>query len=213
MHGREIAPGTENIGSLFAISAETGKTLWRYDQRAGMMSLVATGGGLIFAGDTNGHFRAFDQDTGKVLWEMNLGSPVTGYPITYCGPRQAIRRREHRQLAGQFRFESPGAGVEAGQRQQRICIRASLRNGQLESSEGGILVTVITSRCVRRVCRPGGRSDPEISRGHRSCVDVAVPDRRTRSNEDGRRSCRLRLRRGHRAPAGAVARTGRRVAV
>jgi PQQ-dependent dehydrogenase (methanol/ethanol family) len=79
----EIAPGTQNIGSLFAISAETGKTLWRYDQRAAMMSVVATGGGLLFAGDTNGRFRAFDQDSGKILWETNLGAPVTGYPITY----------------------------------------------------------------------------------------------------------------------------------
>ena len=79
----EIAPGTQNIGTIYAISAETGKTLWKYEQRAGMMSLVATGGNLIFGGDTNGHFRAFDQDTGRVLWDVNLGSPVTGYPITY----------------------------------------------------------------------------------------------------------------------------------
>lgn len=79
----QIAPGTENIGSLFAISAETGKTLWRYDQRAGMMSVVSTAGGVLFVGDTNGRFRAFDQDTGKILWETNLGAPVTGYPITY----------------------------------------------------------------------------------------------------------------------------------
>jgi PQQ-dependent dehydrogenase (methanol/ethanol family) len=79
----EIAPGTDKIGSLFAISAETGKTTWKFDQRAGIMSLVATGGGLIFAGDTNGRFRAFDQNNGKIHWEVNLGSPVTGYPITY----------------------------------------------------------------------------------------------------------------------------------
>lgn len=79
----QIAPGTQNIGTLFAISAETGKTLWRYDQRAGMMSVVATGGGLLFAGDTSGRFRAFDQDSGKILWETNLGAPVTGYPMTY----------------------------------------------------------------------------------------------------------------------------------
>ena len=78
-----LTPGMENAGSLFAISAETGKTLWRYDQRAGMMSLVATGGGLIFGGDTEGKFRAFDQSNGKILWEVNLGSPVTGYPITF----------------------------------------------------------------------------------------------------------------------------------
>ena len=24
-----------------------------------------------------------DQDTGEVLWEVNLGSQVTGYPITF----------------------------------------------------------------------------------------------------------------------------------
>jgi len=79
----QIAPDTSNIGTLFAISAETGKTLWRYDQRAGMMSVVATSGGVLFAGDTNGRFRAFDLETGKILWETSLGAPVTGYPITY----------------------------------------------------------------------------------------------------------------------------------
>jgi PQQ-dependent dehydrogenase (methanol/ethanol family) len=78
-----VTPGTQNAGSLFAISAETGKTLWRYDQRAGMMSSVATGGGLVFVGDTAGHFRAFDQQNGKILWDVNLGSEVSGYPITF----------------------------------------------------------------------------------------------------------------------------------
>jgi alcohol dehydrogenase (cytochrome c) len=78
-----ITPGTDNAGSLFAISAETGKTLWKYDQRAGMMSSVATGGGLLFTGDTVGHFRAFDQQNGKVLWDVNLGSEVSGYPVTF----------------------------------------------------------------------------------------------------------------------------------
>ena len=48
------------------------------------MSLVATGGGLLFGGDVNGRFRAFDQGTGDVLWEINLGSMVTGFPITYA---------------------------------------------------------------------------------------------------------------------------------
>ena len=49
-----------------------------------MMSLVATGGGLVFGGDANGRFKALDDKTGKVLWEMNLGSPVSGYPITFA---------------------------------------------------------------------------------------------------------------------------------
>jgi alcohol dehydrogenase (cytochrome c) len=53
---------------------------------------VATGGGrLLFGGDGNGRFRAFDQDTGQVLWEVNLGAAVTGYPIAYAaGGRQYV---------------------------------------------------------------------------------------------------------------------------
>jgi alcohol dehydrogenase (cytochrome c) len=80
----KIAPGTDKIGTVEAINVETGRTAWKFEQRAGTMSLVATGGGLVFGGDTNGKFRAFDQENGKVLWEVNLGSPVTGYPITYA---------------------------------------------------------------------------------------------------------------------------------
>ncbi|MCY3969779.1 MAG: PQQ-binding-like beta-propeller repeat protein, partial [Acidobacteria bacterium] len=39
---------------------------------------------LLFGGDVNGRFKAYSQETGEVLWEVNLGAPVTGYPITYA---------------------------------------------------------------------------------------------------------------------------------
>ena len=80
----QLAPGTDQLGTVQAISAETGATRWRHEQRAATMSLVATGGGLVFGGDVNGRFRAFDDETGEVLWEINLGSPVTGFPISYA---------------------------------------------------------------------------------------------------------------------------------
>ena len=80
----EIAPGTDQVGAVWAISAETGEAAWVHEQRAATMSLVATGGGLVFGGDVNGRFRAFDQETGEVLWEVNLGSSVSGFPITYA---------------------------------------------------------------------------------------------------------------------------------
>ena len=79
-----IAPGTNDVGTVYAISVKTGKTLWKYQQRAGTTSTLATGSGLLFVGDVNGRFRALDQKTGKVLWTVNLGSQVTGYPITYA---------------------------------------------------------------------------------------------------------------------------------
>ena len=64
---------------------------WKFEQRAALLSLVTTGGGLLFGGDVAGRFRAFDQRSGKVLWQTNLGSQVTGFPITYAvGDRQYI---------------------------------------------------------------------------------------------------------------------------
>tara|TARA_B100001123_G_scaffold440225_2_gene578804 strand:+ start:7741 stop:9273 length:1533 start_codon:yes stop_codon:yes gene_type:complete len=80
----QVAPGTDNVGTVRAISVETGETAWLFEQRAATMSLVATGGGLLFGGDVNGRFRAFDQETGQVLWEINLGSPVSGFPISFA---------------------------------------------------------------------------------------------------------------------------------
>jgi alcohol dehydrogenase (cytochrome c) len=79
----QISPGTDKVGVVQAISVETGASVWRHEQRAGTLSLVATGGGLVFGGDANGRFRAFDDKSGKVLWETNLGSPVSGYPVTF----------------------------------------------------------------------------------------------------------------------------------
>jgi alcohol dehydrogenase (cytochrome c) len=81
---QQITEGTDDVGAVYAISVETGETVWKYEQRAGVLSLVATGGGLIFGGDVNGRFRALDEETGDVLWETNLGSPVSGYPISFA---------------------------------------------------------------------------------------------------------------------------------
>ena len=80
----QLAPGTDQLGTVRAISAETGRTAWVHEQRAATMSLVTTGGGLVFGGDVNGRFRALDQETGDVLWEINIGSPVTGFPISFA---------------------------------------------------------------------------------------------------------------------------------
>jgi len=72
---------------VWAISFESGQTTWKYEQRAGTLSVVTTG----FGGDDAGRFRAFDDKTGKILWETNLGSPVSGFPITFAvGGKQFV---------------------------------------------------------------------------------------------------------------------------
>ena len=44
---------------------------------------IATGGGLVFAGALDRYFRAYDDKTGKVLWQMRTSNIVNSYPITY----------------------------------------------------------------------------------------------------------------------------------
>ena len=82
--GASLRPAPTGSGTVQAISPETGALIWKYEQRAATTSLVATGGGLVFGGDLNGRFRALDAETGDVLWEVNLGSPITGFPITFA---------------------------------------------------------------------------------------------------------------------------------
>ena len=88
-------PGFEEDGDLTelrAIDISTGREAWRYSQRApNAGSTLATGGNVVFFGDLNRRFRAFDAETGQVLWETILGSQITGYPVTYAvGGRQYL---------------------------------------------------------------------------------------------------------------------------
>lgn len=74
----------EQVGRLVATSAATGRTLWTYNQRAALGSVLATAGRLVFVGDLHRYFRALEADTGRVVWEQPLSGPVTGYPISYA---------------------------------------------------------------------------------------------------------------------------------
>jgi len=49
---------------------------------------VATAGGLVFIGATNdSRFRAFDKDTGKLLWETRLPASAHATPMTFLGKK------------------------------------------------------------------------------------------------------------------------------
>ena len=71
------------LNNVTAISVETGETVWTYEQEAIMMSLMSTAGDLIFGGDNNGRMKAISKLSGEVVWEVNLGSTVSGYPTTF----------------------------------------------------------------------------------------------------------------------------------
>lgn len=86
-------PGIDGmLGRLTAIDLQTLKPLWSHTQRAMFMTgVLNTAGGLSFVGDLDRYFKAFDVDTGAVLWQTRLGAPLHGYPITYAvGKKQYI---------------------------------------------------------------------------------------------------------------------------
>ena len=46
--------------------------------------MLATAGDLVFWGDLNRRFKAFDAETGEILWETILGGTVSVSNITYA---------------------------------------------------------------------------------------------------------------------------------
>ena len=52
---------------------------------------LTTAGGLVFAGNNGGQFRAFDAKSGKQLWSMPLGSGIGAGPMTFtAGGKQYV---------------------------------------------------------------------------------------------------------------------------
>ena len=81
---RVLPPNQEEAGAIFAIDVTTGEHLWVHRQRPIFSgSVLTTAGGLLFAGDAARFLKAFDQETGEVLWETRLNSPIGGYMMTY----------------------------------------------------------------------------------------------------------------------------------
>ncbi|MDQ6758592.1 MAG: PQQ-dependent dehydrogenase, methanol/ethanol family [Acidobacteriota bacterium] len=71
-------------GLLKAYDPLTGETKWDFRYyRAPWAGTMATSGGLVFSGDEDGYFMAFDAKTGKNLWKINTGNRLVTAPTTY----------------------------------------------------------------------------------------------------------------------------------
>jgi alcohol dehydrogenase (cytochrome c) len=76
--------GDGNYGRFEAVNLETKKVVWTARQHAPQTSgALATSGGLAFAGSLDRFIRAYDDTTGKVLWQTRLNDVPSSCPISY----------------------------------------------------------------------------------------------------------------------------------
>ena len=79
-----VIPGEESWGNVTAVDYNTGKIKWQKKTPLPMMGgALATAGGLVFTGEGDGWFRAYDAESGEVLWSFFAGAGVNAPPAAY----------------------------------------------------------------------------------------------------------------------------------
>jgi alcohol dehydrogenase (cytochrome c) len=99
-------PGADpnNLNGLAKVNMSTGEVQrWVLGKVPTNGAVLATAGDVVFFGDLNRRFRAFDADTGKILWETILGNVISSSTITY-----AVNGRQYIAVIAGDNLAAPG---------------------------------------------------------------------------------------------------------
>ena len=80
----KVIASEEQWGNVTAVDYNTGQIRWKAKTQQPMIGgILTTAGGLAFAGEGNGLFKAYDSATGNVLWQFQAGAGVNAPPSSY----------------------------------------------------------------------------------------------------------------------------------
>jgi PQQ-dependent dehydrogenase (methanol/ethanol family) len=80
----KVIPSEEQWGNVTAVDYNTGKISWQVKTPQPMIGgILATAGGLVFTGEGNGQFKAYDARNGAMLWKFQAGAGVNAPPSSY----------------------------------------------------------------------------------------------------------------------------------
>ncbi len=82
---RTLVPNSDgNVGRIDAVKLSDRSTTWSFRERGPATGAVLpTAGGVVFGGGWDRIFRAWDDSTGKVLWETKTNNAINGFPVSY----------------------------------------------------------------------------------------------------------------------------------
>jgi alcohol dehydrogenase (cytochrome c) len=88
----KVIPSEAQSGNITAVNYDTGKVKWQVKTPEPMIGgILATAGGLVFTGEGNGKFAAYNSSNGKELWNFRAGAGVNAPPSSYMvGGKQYI---------------------------------------------------------------------------------------------------------------------------
>ena len=86
--GGRLFVGSQN-GSVFALHAETGCTIWTFEARGGVRTAISIGDRRAYFADQMGHAYAVDAVTGLLVWSRPVDEHplvrITGSPVLFEG--------------------------------------------------------------------------------------------------------------------------------
>jgi alcohol dehydrogenase (cytochrome c) len=85
-------PTEEQWGNVTAVDYNSGRIAWQVKTEQPMIGgILATAGGLVFTGEGNGLFKAYNAFNGSELWRFQAGAGVNAPPSSYtAGGKQYV---------------------------------------------------------------------------------------------------------------------------